>query len=226
MDQPFMGVLNRATFLRDNGGLVGETEDYVLVLPYQHVTLPDYVMTDCDDWRDLLVGHLRPYLAQAAQANTDQCSVGLYLAWGEDQAYIGFQQIYVGGVEFPSMLWVKDSQDFAALGQDVKDGLATLVDGFAKATAAALEATHQGPDWLPPDYAAFAKFHDDSTRADWKDTQWFALDPSDEIEAWLAETSMAGRHQWCRHPCNNALVVVFENVADADLFEELWTSEP
>lgn len=217
----FLDVLVPATFVREGAAGAAEITDYALPIPVRSLNFPDYVVTDCE-WLDLLAAHLRPYLADAATHNGARASLGAFLAGGDDAAYVCFQQIYVGGIEFPSMDWLKTSVDYRELSEEPKQALRALIgkwhDAVGKAVAAA-----KGKDWLPPEYSAFARFYDDA-RDGWKNTLWFAHDFEPAAEDWLREQSFKGRVEWGRHPCNDALVVVFETEADAESFEARWAN--
>ena len=224
-DETFLDVLHMRPFIREEGGMTIPYSDYVLEIPVGALPMPDFIMTDCepDEVIGAAIEFLKPYLVQAAEKNADHASVGAYIAVEGSSAFIAFKQIYLDGTEYTSMTELKEVGPEKA-GEAGMTKIAALVHDYARLLEEGIEAAQSaGIDWLPESFKAFATFYDDDATRDWADCLWFAYDVNEAMIEWLEQQSFEKRAEWCKHPCNNALVIRFEGEADAGLFELKWS---
>ncbi len=225
MSDTFLNVLTRHAYMLDDLGVDTEVADYAIEIPLGEVDVPQFVITDDCDWGTLLVEHLRPFVIQAREHNDEDVSVGAFMNFRNQCAYLCFKQIYVGDVEYLTMAQLKDSGDLDTLPAAVRDKLEALVLHFHEAVHEGVRAAQGSYAWLPDNYRRFADFYDDGSYADWEDVHWFAYDPVPALEGWLSEQAFARRVRWARHPCNGALVVAFESPRDAESFQSTWRGQ-
>lgn len=226
MGDRFLDVLEVHGYTAGETPDAGEVRDYGLPVPLADFSIPEYMLTDCSDHiEQAIVDHLRPFIVEASARNNDECSVGAFINFGQTGAHIFFTQIYIGGVEYPSMSMLKESGDLAGMGPSVLAKLHALMGGFRDAVDGAVAAAGQGHDWLPAPFARYAAFYDDNNYSDWRDVIWFALEYDDSVIDWLTAQPFRQRVAWCRHPCNTALVVAVEDEGDAADVTAAWGGE-
>lgn len=228
MEDRFLGVLVPCVISTDPG-TGREQRDYALEIPLGAFFFPEFMTTDCDldDIEDCVVAHVRPYAVQAAQASAQDASaqdasIGAAMTFDAvaGKAIVYFKEIFIGGVDYPSMTLLKESGALATMLPGLRDKVHALIQGYHTELQKAVADASRDSSWLPAGYRAFATHYADETYAGWEDVHWFAQESESALSEWLERHPFRMRKAWCRHPCNNALVIAMESADDAKALEE------
>lgn len=217
MDDRFLDVLTKCA------------PDYALEISLGAFAIPEFMTTDCDmdDIEDCVVSHVRAHVAEVAAANTPDASVGAVLTFDSlaGRAYVHFKDIFIGGVEYPSMSILKESGDMDAMAPALRDKVHALIRRYHDAVQGAVDAAGRDFAWLPAAYADFASHYADESYADWEEVHWFAHERDPDLLTWLEDHPFRKRKAWCAHPCNGALVIAMESADDAQALERWLGTE-